>query len=194
MVAMINKYITVVTGIPRSGTSLMMQMLNAGGMSLLYDDQRSPDISNPKGYFELEQVKRIHEDHSWLSMAQGKVLKITIPLIFYLPESYSYKIIVMKRKLSEIIRSQTEMLSERKISSTDSENMKLMSIYRKQLFRMNYWIKEDPQRKAIEISYNELITDSKSITKELVEFLEFAADANKMTSVVHNDLYRQREM
>ena len=101
--------IVIMSGLPRSGTSLMMSILSAGGLPVLTDHQRKPDADNPKGYYEYERVKKLARgDTKWLSKADGKVVKIISALLMYLPETYSYKIIFMHRHMSEILESRSE--------------------------------------------------------------------------------------
>ena len=95
--------VIIVSGLPRSGTSLMMQMLKAGGLEILSDDNRQADSDNPKGYLEYEPVKALRRDNTWLQMAQGKAVKIISSLLPYLHRDLSYQIIFMKRPLAEVI-------------------------------------------------------------------------------------------
>src|SRR5919108_6386357 len=107
--------ITVVSGLPRSGTSMTMKMLSAGGMDLLTDGERQPDDQNPNGYFELEAVKGLDkgENPAWLADARGKAVKIISFLLTWLPETYDYRVIFMDRDIEEILRSQSKMLVSR---------------------------------------------------------------------------------
>ncbi len=105
--------IVVVSGLPRSGTSLMMQMLAAGGMEVVSDHQRRPDVDNPRGYWELEQVKRIQRDTSWIPQTRGKAFKMISQLLYQLPSTESYRIIFMQRDLDEVLASQEKMLARR---------------------------------------------------------------------------------
>lgn len=98
---------------PRSGTSMMMKMLEAGGMKILTDSQRTADEDNPKGYYEFELVKLIQRDKSWLPRAKGKVVKIISELLKNLPPDYQYKAIFMRRNLAEILAFQRQMLIRR---------------------------------------------------------------------------------
>ena len=107
------KVITVVSGLPRSGTSMMMKMLDAGGMEILSDEVRKADEDNPKGYYEFEKVKELEKDASWMGQAAGKAVKIISALLMHLPEEYSYRIIFMRRKMEEILKSQEQMLIRR---------------------------------------------------------------------------------
>src|SRR5450432_3057856 len=102
--------ITVVSGLPRSGTSLMMQMLAAGGMPLLTDQIRAPDQDNPRGYFEFERVKQIKRDQAWLGSAVGKAVKIIHLLLYDLPPNRNYRVIFMRRNIEEVLISQRKML------------------------------------------------------------------------------------
>ena len=114
--------ITVVSGLPRSGTSLMMQMLEAGGMETVTDGQRAPDADNPKGYYELERVKRLKEDHAWLAEAEGKALKVVSMLLYDLPADFRYRVLFMERDLDEILSSQRTMLARRGTGEGESRS------------------------------------------------------------------------
>ena len=99
----IDQIIKIVSGLPRSGTSLMMQMLDSGGMEVVTDNIRTADVDNPKGYYEFERVKKIKEDSSWLKDTRGKVFKMVSMLLYDLPSDEEYKIIFMNtgsRKLN----------------------------------------------------------------------------------------------
>ena len=104
----------IVSGLPRSGTSLMMMILNAAGIPPLTDYERNADEDNPRGYYEFERVKKLKDgDFGWLENAQGKAVKVISALLTYLPEGYTYKVIFMRRELSEILASQRKMLINR---------------------------------------------------------------------------------
>lgn len=103
--------IIVVSGLPRSGTSMMMRMLVAGGLAALTDDRRQPDAHNPFGYFEYDPVRRIAEDDAWLGMAEGKAVKIVVPLLMRLPRDTPCKVILMRRDLLATAASQNRMIA-----------------------------------------------------------------------------------
>src|SRR6185369_5935200 len=105
--------VIIVSGLPRSGTSMMMSMLVAGGIKAMTDSIRTADEDNPKGYFELEKVKELEKDHLWLSDAAGKAIKIISALLKHLPREYPYKTIFMRREMKEILASQRQMLIRR---------------------------------------------------------------------------------
>lgn len=134
-----NQIITVVSGLPRSGTSMMMKMLQAGGMELLVDDIRTADEDNPKGYFEYEKVKRLHKDSSWIGDARGKTLKVISLQLFQLPSRYQYRVVFMQRTLEEIIQSQNAMLKRlgRKAAAEDQETRILFA---KHLAKVTSWL------------------------------------------------------
>jgi predicted AlkP superfamily phosphohydrolase/phosphomutase/tetratricopeptide (TPR) repeat protein len=128
-----SEVITVVTGLPRSGTSMLMQMLNAAGMPIFTDGKRTPDKSNPQGYFESEKVKKIHKNNSWLIHVKGKAVKIVVPLIKYLSPKWQYRIIFIERDMDDIIRSQARMLHTVNQNEPLLTNDRLGQIYRVQL-------------------------------------------------------------
>jgi len=130
--------ITVVSGLPRSGTSMMMQMLAAAGREPLTDGKRAADPDNPIGYFEFEKTLELAKDVSWLSQARGKVVKIVAQLIPLLPPGEHYQVIFMDRELSEVIASQKAMLVRKRRRGAELEESRLMTTYREQLRRVQH--------------------------------------------------------
>ena len=110
----LDSQIVVASGLPRSGTSLLMQMLDAGGLEVVSDHVRAADIDNPRGYYELERVKQIQKDDSWLPAMRGKAFKMVSQLLYHLPPTEGYRVIFMRRNLEEVIASQEKMLQCRK--------------------------------------------------------------------------------
>src|SRR5262245_57688671 len=102
--------IIVVSGLPRSGTSLMMQMLDNGGIAVVTDNFRTADTDNPRGYYEYEKVKKIKQDASWLPGTRGKAFKMVSQLLYDLPPEEQYRILFMERDLEEMLLSQEKML------------------------------------------------------------------------------------
>ncbi len=190
----ITSWIVVVSGLPRSGTSMMMQMLAAGGMPILSDQVRSADSSNPKGYFELESVKALQNDSSWVGDAQGHAVKVVSQLVPNLPGKYYYKIIMMDRDLDEVLQSQDTMLDAlgRQRSKTSSESLR--TIYQKQLNHARAVIAANPQAEMIAIRHRDVMEDPQSVAKRVADFLgPFELDAKAMIQVVDASLYRSKQ-
>ncbi len=185
--------IIIVSGLPRSGTSVAMNMLNAAGMPLVTDGARLADDDNPRGYFEDERVKDLdkEEDRAWLKGARGKVVKIVAPLLPYLPETHNYKIIFMHRDLREVLASQKKMLERRgERSETDDERM--LQLYEKHLERVRFLLKYRPCFDVIDVQYGEVIRDPRGQARRLNRFLGRPLDVEKMAGVVDAKLYRNR--
>src|SRR5262245_7239801 len=127
--------IVIVSGLPRSGTSLMMQMLHAGGMPLLIDDQRPADADNPNGYWEYEPVKHLQQDNTWVAQAEGKAVKVVSALLQYLPRHHTYKIVFMHRPLAEVLASQTVMLQRRGEQAGTANDQTLTTVFAQHLDR-----------------------------------------------------------
>jgi hypothetical protein len=185
--------ITIVSGLPRSGTSLMMNMLEAGGMDVLTDKIRTPDGDNPRGYFEYERVKGLKAgDIEWITEARGKVVKIIAALIPYLPNVYTYRIIFMRRALSEILASQRNMLVNRGEDPTMIDDKMMARIYDKHLKQVDSWIDTQSNLQCIDITYNELLIDPDLHITRINEFMGEILDVEQMKSVIDPSLYRQR--
>ena len=179
--------IIVVTGLPRSGTSLMMQILDRAGIPILQDGKRESDISNPKGYYELEAVKGIVQDNSFLDGAEGKAVKIVAPLPLHMNTSNNYRVIFMRRDLEEILLSQEKMLNK----DQTSEREKFRTIYEFHI-KKTYRFFQENNIPYVDVSYNELMGNPTETLKTVVDFLNVDADHAVLAGVVSPELYRNR--
>jgi hypothetical protein len=184
--------ITVVSGLPRSGTSLIMQMLQAGGQDLLIDGRRTADPDNPKGYFEYEPVKRLKQDNSWLPRAEGKAVKIISSLLFYLPPSLTYKIILMKRPLKEVLASQAAMLARMNRQGSAVDDEKLLNLFAQQMDKAEYWLSQQPNLTVLPLWYHQVIQDPAGSAEMVANFLDLPLKVEAMVKTVDPNLYRQR--
>jgi hypothetical protein len=183
--------IVIVSGLPRSGTSMMMQMCEAGGLEPLADHQRQADEDNLKGYYELEQVKRLEKDQSWLPQAKGKVVKVISALLKHLPPEYTYKVIFMHRNMDEIIASQKQMLV-RKGEPNRFTDENLARMFRSHLQKVDSWLKDQHNFEVLRVDYNELLERPLLKCREIREFLANGVNDAAMAAVVDKNLYRQR--
>ena len=186
-----HEIITVVSGLPRSGTSMMMQMLRAGGLTCLTDELREADISNPKGYFEFEKVKGLRADNSWLPEAKGKVIKIISHLLACLPPELNYKIIFMERDLDEVLASQRKMLVNQGQGEENLSDERLGQIFAQQLRQVKKML-ADRQISTLFLGYKDVLEDPVEVSTQLQAFLGNNLDQQAMRDVVDHNLYRQR--
>jgi len=185
--------ITIVSGLPRSGTSMMMQMLQAGGMEIITDNQRSADADNPKGYYEFERVKKLKDgDKSWVKGAQGKVVKVISALLEHLPNEHSYQVIFMLRNIDEILASQKQMLIRRQEPTNKVSDEKLADLFMGHLTSIKAWLNQQPNIRVLYINYNDLIQDPKPTVEAVANFLVSPLDKQSMMEVPDRKLYRQR--
>lgn len=180
--------IYIVSGLPRSGTSLMMQMLNAGGMSLLTDQKRQADENNPKGYYELESVKGTATNKSWVKDASGKVVKVISHLLQHLPGNNNYKVIFMHRNIQEIIISQQKMTGK----ENQAYPLTLETNFKAHLAKIEHWFKRNPHFEVMHIQYTDLIKDPQNHAKVLADFIGKPLDIDKMCAAVDKTLYRNK--
>ena len=186
-----HEIITVVSGLPRSGTSMMMQMLRAGGLTCLTDELREADISNPKGYFEFEKVKGLRADNSWLPEAKGKVIKIISHFLACLPPELNYKIIFMERDLDEVLASQRKMLVNQGQGEENLSDERLGQIFAQQLRQVKKML-ADRQISTLFLGYQDVLEDPVEVSTQLQAFLGNNLDQQAMRDVVDHNLYRQR--
>jgi len=184
--------ITIVSGLPRSGTSMMMKVLEAGGLEVFTDNLRTADEDNPKGYFELEQVKALKDgDDAWVKDARGKVVKVISSLLEYLPSNYKYKIVFMRREIAEILASQKQMLIRRGEPS-EGDDQKMAEMFQEHLKRARVWLANQSNMETLYVDYNALMADPAPAIKTVAEFLGLTENLDAMLAVPDKKLYRQK--
>lgn len=184
--------ITIVSGLPRSGTSMMMQMLVAGGLPVLTDNIRRPDTDNPKGYFELEAVKRVRDDASWIQKARGKVVKLVYRLLYDLPSDQTYNVVFMRRRLEEVIASQEEMLQRNGKESGDVDPETLARIYGRHLREASSWLRSQSNFDVLYVDYQDVLERPDQVANQLNTFVGGNLDTDAMLQVPDRTLYRNR--
>ena len=183
--------VTVVSGLPRSGTSMMMKMLEAGGMKVLTDKIRTADEDNPKGYYEFERVKQIATDQAWLPEAQGKVVKIISFLLLKAPAGFHYKVIFMKRALPEVLASQQQMLIRRGDNSPQDDR-RMSELYEKHLRQAFAWMEAQPNVDVLYVDHRRAVESPLDVATEVAAFLDTGMDPAVMAAEVDKGLHRQR--
>jgi hypothetical protein len=185
--------IVVVSGLPRSGTSMMMQMLEAGGMEIFSDGLRGADVGNPRGYYELERVKTLDrsEDPSWLREARGKAVKIIAFLMRHLPEDLNYRVIFMHRDLDEVLDSQAKLLALRGEAS-DTDDSRMRELFQNHLSRTRRLLATRPCFEVLDISYHEVLENAAECAEQVNRFAGGQLDVERMAAVVDPQLRRSR--
>jgi hypothetical protein len=185
----------VVSGLPRSGTSMLMKMLEAGGVAIWSDHGRGADIDNPKGYFELERIKHLEKetDKSYLREGRGKAVKAISFLIKDLPDDNDYRVIFMRRDLDEVIASQEKMIARLDQGDTSADPEALKEAYRNDIVRARLLCKKRPNFELIEVSYRAAIEDPAGACRKVNEFLGGHLDEAAMRDAIDAALYRNRK-
>jgi hypothetical protein len=184
--------VIIVSGLPRSGTSMMMKMLEAGGLQVLTDRIRTADEDNPKGYYEFERVKQIEHDQAWLPEAQGKAVKMVSALLKHLPADYRYRIVFMRRQMDEILASQQQMLVRRGEAAGAVSDEKMAQMFGRHLQQVQDWLARQSNVEVLYVHYGDVLTDPGGEAQRLNRFFDGALDAEAMAAVVDPELYRQR--
>lgn len=184
--------VTVVSGLPRSGTSMMMQLLAAGGMPILTDHVRRADEDNPRGYYEFERVKEVRQDSSWLNEAEGKAVKMVYRLLYDLPADHTYQVIFLRRPIEEVLDSQEEMLRRQGKGEEAVDRTQLGNLYRRQLKDVETWLQGQPNFRVHYVEYHDVLDDAHRVVHEINRFLGGALDVGAMLQVPDRTLYRQR--
>lgn len=189
--------IVIVSGLPRSGTSMLMRMLKAGGIPPLTDNLRVADEDNPKGYFEFEPVKKLREgqstDMSWLPQANGKVVKVISFLLSYLPPDHTYRVLFLQRAIEEVLASQRKMLIRRGEDPEKVSDTEMADSFAKHVTQVTGWLKEQPNMKTLFVDYNQMLKDPKPQVHQINLFLGGKLDEAQMIATVDPKLYRQRK-
>lgn len=185
--------IVVVSGLPRSGTSMAMKMLDAAGLPMVVDGLREADEDNPKGYFELERVKDLAKetDWTWLDDARGKAIKIISYLLKELPDTHNYKVIFMRRDLKEVLASQAKML-DRRGESNETDDERMIDLYESDLWKANYLLKNNPRFNTLMIDYRGVVDNPSEQAQKISQFLGGGHDVEAMAAAVDPNLYRNR--
>ena len=187
--------IVVVSGLPRSGTSMAMKMLDAGGMPTLTDGIRTADESNPKGYYEFERVKELDKngDVAWLSGARGHAVKIISFLLTFLPETFDYQVIFMDRDIDEVLASQNKMLVARGEAADSSQDPQMRQAYQQHLLKVERFLRNRKCFTTMRLGYKAVIDNPAVEARRLNEFLGGRLNVERMTAVADRELYRNRK-
>jgi hypothetical protein len=183
--------IVVVSGLPRCGTSLMMQMLDRGGVPVITDRIRAADADNPRGYYEFERVKKIKDDAAWIPDARGKAVKMVSQLLYELPANEKYLVVFMERDMDEMIRSQEKMLARLGKPSAPADQVK--RAFTAHLERLREWLARRPNMEVLDVSYNDLMGRPAEQAARVAAFLGGGLDVEEMARSVDPSLYRNRK-
>ena len=186
--------VIVVSGLPRSGTSMAMRMLEAGGVPIFTDRLRVADEDNPNGYYELERVKNLGKetDFSWLSEAEGKAIKIVSHLIRSLPGMFRYKVVFLNRAVDEVVASQNKMLSRGGKKWDPSMDQRVAALFEQHLREVKTWMESQPNLEVLQLNYAEVVTNPEAEAERMSGFLGLDLDWKEMARAVDPGLYRNR--
>jgi len=189
---MSREFVTIVAGLPRSGTSLMMQAIEAGGIPALTDHVRQADEDNPRGYYEYEPVKRTKEDPSWVPGAVGQVVKMVYRLLYDLPAEYPYRVVFTQRDLEEVLASQGRMLERLGKTGGDIDDARMADLFRRQIEEFRQWVAGRPNFSVLYVHYRDMVDRPAEQAKRVNQFLGGDLDTRAMAAVVDPTLYRNR--
>jgi Sulfotransferase domain len=192
--APLSESLIVVTGLPRSGTSMIMQMLAAGGIPVISDGLRAADEDNPRGYLEFEPVKNLLKDSKWLHEARGKAIKILTPVLSALPRDLSCRVILCERDLDEVLDSQQRMLARRNqgAPATPERRSRLKEEYARTLARVKAMLTRRPKTVLLVLEHRDVIANPTRTAERLNEFLDGNLDLQQMADAVDPSLHRNR--
>lgn len=189
----VSEAVTLVSGLPRSGTSMMMRMLGAGGMQIVTDNIRRPNPDNPNGYFELEKIKELEHDGSWLKNEKGRAIKAISAFLPMLPKDIFYYVIFMQRHMDEILASQKKMLERRGSAGEQSVSDERMAAKYQSYLEATYkWLRQQDHIHVLYVHYSNVLQDPLGQARGVNAFLQHTLDPGKMATAVDPNLYRQR--
>jgi hypothetical protein len=183
--------VVVVSGLPRSGTSLMMQMIHQGGVPAITDEIRIADTDNPRGYYEFEQVKKTKQDASWVPTARGKVVKMVSSLLYDLPSTETYRVIFMERDFGEMLDSQEKML--RRLNRPVAPQAEIRNAFSIHLNRLFEWMPKQSHIRLLKVNYNQLMANPAAMAQDVSHFLDDRLNVQEMLAAIDPSLYRNRK-
>ena len=188
-----DQFITIVSGLPRSGTSMMMKMVDAGGIPPLTDELRAADEDNPKGYYEFERVKQMDKgDTAWVPEARGKAVKVISALLKYLPTTEQYRVIFIRRNIDEILASQRKMLIHRGEDPDKQDDAQMKLLFEKHVRSVEEWLASRPNVRTLYVHYSDMLGTPRPQIERVNAFLGGKLDTARMGEVVDPALYRNR--
>jgi hypothetical protein len=185
--------IIVVSGLPRSGTSMLMKMLDAGGLAVVTDGQRTADEDNPRGYFEVERIKNLakDDDRRWLAEARGKAIKVISYLLRSLPSQFNYRVVFVRREIEEVLASQDKMLARRG-QTDDIPPQRMRELFEKDVASARKLLADEPQFETLEVHYTAILAHPLEEARRIAGFVGGGLDAEAMAAAVDPELYRNR--
>jgi tetratricopeptide (TPR) repeat protein len=198
--APLEESLVIVSGLPRSGTSMVMQMLAAGGLAVLSDGLRTPDEDNPRGYLEYEPVKDLFKSSEWLKDARGKAIKIVAPLLGAVPSGIPCRVILIERDFDEILDSQAKMI-ERRSSAINGTAKEMDTLDRRELLKSEYsrtisrtkrWLGRRPGTTYLILDRSSVLNRAEAAALSIAEFLGAKLDTERMSAAVEVGLHRNR--
>jgi hypothetical protein len=185
--------VIVVSGLPRSGTSMMMKMLEAGGVPIMTDHERTADENNPEGYYEFERVKQMpNGDVAWVPEARQKAVKVISALLKHLPPTQEYRVLFMRRAYPEILASQRKMLISRNRPVDQVDDAEMTRLFEMHLKEVDAWLESQDNIRTLQVGYNAMLREPQPLVAEVNDFLDGALDADAMLRAVNPTLYRNR--
>ncbi len=186
-------FVAVVSGLPRSGTSMMMKMLEAGGIPPITDNIRTADEDNPKGYYEFERVKQMDKgDIDWVPDARGKSVKVISALLKYLPNDEQYRVVFQRRNIDEILASQRKMLIRRGEDPDKVDDAEMTALFNKHLRQTEKWLADQANMQVLYVHYSDVLANPEPNAIKINQFLGGALNVEAMAEVVDPHLYRNR--
>jgi hypothetical protein len=185
-------FVTIVSGLPRSGTSMMMRMLEAGGISPVVDGERKANADNPMGYYEFEPVKALKEDSSWVADSTGQAVKVIYKLVYDLPNNVPYRIVFMQRDIEEVLSSQEKMMRRDGLDPDTIGRDLLYNLFQTDVMDFRRWAEVQGNIQIMYADYRRMIDEPEEMSRHIAAFLDQDLDIQAMASVVDPDLYRNR--
>ncbi len=186
-------FVTVVAGLPRSGTSMLMQMLDAGGLTILTDRKRKADEDNPKGYYELELATQLRKKRDWIKQAQNKAVKVVAQLVPFIPADTVCRVIFIERDLNEVLASQKTMLTRMQREADKFSDTQIQGAYARQISAVKTWLARNPKAWVLYVRHNDVIHAPATVADAINRFLGGQLDTTAMSQAIDAKLYRQRK-
>jgi len=184
-------FVTIVSGLPRSGASMLIRLLAAGGMPVVADAARPPHEDDPYGWFEEPRGGQPPVTAAWLGQARGRAVGIVSPLLPHLPSTLAYRVVFAKRDLREILAAQHTAHARRGTPPPPADDARILALCERHLEQIDAWLAAQEHVRVLDVEFADVLAMPAVQAARLAAFVGGGLDVEAMARAVDPRLHRQ---